>query len=227
MALIVPPLPLWHFAPPLAVRVPRCARSWHLVRSAHSSNGGNIMITRDDEGEGPTMNTRWRKVGAALAIALTMTWLSPSMTAGQDWRGSAQATPFALVRHEEGGERVSPETGDPRTMTPGDWQALAQKVATNLHWIGIQMGAQPQQLAVFVPLFTQEYLQAFQVSLMQGSTKRQADILASQYIFARIQQMAAQSGGAPGTQGGDGCVHSRGGSFCAGSDGFRSFSFSR
>lgn len=112
---------------------------------------------------------------------------------------------------------------DPRTMTEREWQELTQKAAMTLRWIGLQMGANPQELAIFVPVLTQEYLQAFQLSLQQGATKQQADILASQYIFARVRQLTAQSGG--GAQGGDGCVYSRGGTFCSGSDGFRDFSF--
>jgi len=109
-------------------------------------------------------------------------------------------------------------------MTQGEWQALFQKVAINLDWIGIQMGVLPEVRAVYVPALTQEYLQAFQLSLMQGATKPQADILASQNTFARIRQLAPPSGAAPGIQGRDDCVYSRGGSFCSGTDGFRSFS---
>lgn len=146
------------------------------------------------------MDLHWAKVGIGLVIVLAMMSLGPLVTAGQSWR------------HE-----------DPRTMTQAEWQALAQNATTTLNWIGTQMGMPPQVRAVYVPALTQEYLQAFQMSLMQGATKQQADIWASQYTYARIQQLRAQSGG--GGQGGDGCVYSRGGSFCAGSDGFRSFSF--
>lgn len=177
------------------------------------------------------MSISWKKVGIGLAIGLTMMWVHPLLPADQGWLVSAQAqqggdeerSPFAFGQHEEDEEKESLQREDPRIMTQGEWLALAQQVAMNLHWIGMQMGVSPEVRAIYVPALTQEYLQAFQLSLMQGAIKQQADILATQYIFARIQQLAAQAG--PGSQGDDGCVSGRhGGSFCSGSDGFMSFS---
>jgi hypothetical protein len=182
-----------------------------------------------------TMNTHRKILGMEIGLAMQVTWLWTLLLlmAGSGALVSAQplsdrdeeSSHFTLVRHEEGQEQVAPDKDDPRAMAEGEWEALAQKVAMNLNWIGIQMGVSPQELAFYVPALTQEYLQAFQLSLTQGATKQQADILASQYIFGRIRQLAAQSGSSLGSQGEEGCVYSRGGSFCAGSDGFRSFSF--
>ncbi len=179
------------------------------------------------------MDIHLKKAGIELAIVLALLWVPPLLTAAQEDLLSAQSqkyraeqtSPFALARHEEGEEKVSPKEEDPRTMTEGEWEALAQKVGTNLEWIGIQMGVQPEVRAIYVPALTQEYLQAFQLSLLQGATKQQADILASQYIFARIRQLAAQSSSAPGGQAEEGWVYSPGGSFCEVSDGIRSYTF--
>ena len=163
-------------------------------------------------------------------VGLAVIWGPPLMATGQAWPGSGPSSLFVLAGHEDDDDEVRPKRRDPqmredpRTMTQGEWQTLFQKVAINLDWIGIQMGVPPEVRAVYVPALTQEHLQAFQLSLMQGATKPQTDILVSQYIFARIRQLAPQSGPAPGIQGRDDCVYSRGGSFCAGTDGFRSFS---
>jgi len=161
------------------------------------------------------MEIRLRRIRIALVIGLALLWTNALSAEDQGWLVPAQLQQ----------EHAEEPSGDPRVMTENEWEALAQKVGMNLNWIGIQMGVSPQELAFYVPALTQEYLQAFQLSLTQGATKQQADILASQYIFARIRQLAAQSGSSLGSQGEEGCVYSRGGSFCAGTDGFRSFSF--
>jgi hypothetical protein len=178
------------------------------------------------------MTINWRKIGIELAITLTVIWAPPVVAADQAWPGSGPGSLFVLAGHEDDEddeaevrpERRDPRTRqDPRTMTQAEWQAIAQKVSMNLHLLGIQLGATPQELAILVPTFTQEYLRAFQFALLQGANKQQADILATQHIFAQIQQLAARSGA--GGQGGDGCFYTRGGSMCSGSDGFLGFSF--
>lgn len=164
-----------------------------------------------------------KTIALGLAIGLGAMWTFVIPAAGAVDAGGSEDNGIVLARHEENPPSTGPQSEDPRAMTQAEWQALAQKVTVSLHWIGIQMGVEPQVRAVYVPALTQEYLQAFQLALGQGATTQQADILASQYIFARIRQLAGP--GASSGQGGDGCVYSRGGSFCAGSDGFRSFSF--
>lgn len=174
------------------------------------------------------MNVPVKMLWVWLAVVLTTGWVWPVPTAAEDRRGASRvdaSTPAADDDDDDEDEtpRPQPRREDPRTMTPADWRALARKVATNLQWLGLQMGANPQELQVFVPIFTNEYLQAFRVALMQGATKPQADILASQHTYALIQRLAQQSGGGGG--GGDGCHYSRGGTFCSGRDGFRDFTF--
>ena len=162
------------------------------------------------------MNGCWAKISTALAIGLTIVSTDPILAAGN---------PFLLVGHEGSQQPEGPERGDPRAMTQAEWQMISQRVSTNLYALGLQFGTSPQELAVLVPIFTQEYLRAFQFVLLQGGTKQQADILATQHIFAQIQQLAARTGA--GDQGGDGCVYSRGGAMCSGRDGFLGFSFGR
>lgn len=163
-----------------------------------------------------------------LALALTTLWTWPVTASAQDLREALRVESSLLAADDDDDDedetpRPQPRREDPRTMTQADWRALARKVATNLQWLGLQMGANPQELQVFIPIFTNEYLHAFRVALMQGATKPQADILASQHTYALIQRLAQQSGGGGG--GGDGCHYSRGGTFCSGRDGFRDFTF--
>lgn len=173
------------------------------------------------------MTIHWKRAWVWLVVALVTVWVCPLASVAQDWRDAPRFDSFTLVANDDDDDDERPQRRprreDPRVMTQAEWQAVARKVSTNLQWLGIQMGANPQELAVFVPVFTQEYLKAFQYSLMQGATKRQSDLLASQHTYVLIQRLAQQSGGSGG--GGDGCVYSRGGSFCSGSDGFSSFSF--
>ncbi len=178
------------------------------------------------------METNWQKSWIALAIGLALIWAHPVVAADPAWPSSGGDSLFVLAGAEDDEDdeaEVKPEgkaprtRQDPRTMSQAEWQAIAQRVSMNLHLLGIQLGATPQELAILVPTFTQEYLRAFQFALLQGANKQTADILATQHIFAQIQQLAARSGG--GGQRGDGCVYTRGGSMCSGSDGFLGFSF--
>ncbi len=180
------------------------------------------------------MSTSRKILGMGIELAMQTIWIwifllllggPGAIVSAQPLSQGNRLSPFMHGSYEESEGKEAVEPADPRAMTEGEWEALVQKVSVNLDWIGIQMGVQSEARAIYVPALTQEYLQAFHLSLTQGATKQQADILASQYIFARIRQLAAESGSAPGSQGEDGCVYSRGGSFCAGSDGFRSFSF--
>jgi len=132
--------------------------------------------------EDTTMAIQWKKAGIGLVSGLAMLCMYSLVTENQSGPVYAQAQ---------------------QTMTQAEWQALAQQVATTLDRLGIQMGAPPQTRAVYVPALTQEYLRVFQRLLMQGATKQQADLLASQHIGALIQQLVAGAGSAPGSGGGN------------------------
>lgn len=92
------------------------------------------------------MTRGWRTVRMAVVIGLTMAWFCPLVAAAQGRPGSGPNPP-GLERDEDGDEEGS-EGERSRTMTQAEWQALGQKVSVNLHWIGVQMGANPQELAV-------------------------------------------------------------------------------
>ena len=73
-----------------------------------------------------------------------------------------------------------------QTMSPAQWHALGQAVATDL----TQAGVPP----VYVPALTQEYLGAFQHALLQGATVAQADTFAAHHVTAMMQQMSTSPG---------------------------------
>ena len=72
-----------------------------------------------------------------------------------------------------------------------DLQRLGYRVARQLDQQGAAMGFPPHVRAPYVSALTQEYLQAFQWLLAQGATWQQADMLASQHIAQRTQQLVA------------------------------------
>jgi hypothetical protein len=119
------------------------------------------------------MKIQWKRAGIGVVMGLALLGMS-SLLPGN---------PRGLVYAQA-----------PQTMTPGEWQALARQVAGRLDQIGRQMGVAPQVRAVYVPAFTQEYLKTFQMLLMQGASKQQADVLATRHIAGLIQQAMAQSG---------------------------------
>jgi len=73
-----------------------------------------------------------------------------------------------------------------QTISPAQWHALGQTVATSL----TQAGVPP----VYVPALTQEYLAAFQHALQQGATAAQADTFASHHTMAMMQQLSTSPG---------------------------------
>lgn len=80
-----------------------------------------------------------------------------------------------------------PASSEPaQTISPAQWHALGQTVATYL----TQAGVPP----VYVPALTQEYLAAFQHALRQGATAAQADTFASHHVTAMMQQISTSPG---------------------------------
>ena len=87
-----------------------------------------------------------------------------------------------------------------QSITPAQWHALGQTVATNLARAGVPPS--------YVPALTQEYLGAFQHALRQGATMQQADTVASRHLTA-VHDGGEQRLVSPGTQSHQaGCVGS-------------------
>lgn len=92
------------------------------------------------------------------------------------------------------GVRSAASAQAPQGASQAELRAIAERVAVSL----LRSGIPPQ----YVPGLTEEYVGAFQLSLLRGATRAQADLIASRHVFAIIQNAVASA--QPGGGGGNG-----------------------